>query len=168
LFFDERKTTNPPYGGSITITNPVGGFSNPYLGFAGGNPFPSSGTFPPTSGVYIQMPRNTQPTYMAQWNASYQRQFANNWLATVSYLGNKTTHLWIGSEINPAVYSPGATTATTEARRLLVMQNPKGAAYGSLNQADEGANAHYEALVLSLQHRFGHGFTLLTNYTDSA
>jgi hypothetical protein len=166
-YFDERKTTNPPYGGSITITNPAGGFSNPYLNFAGGNPFPSTGTFPATSGVYIQMPRNTQPTYMAQWNASYQRQFANNWLATVSYIGNKTTHLWVGSEINPAVYTPGATTATTEARRVLVLRNPKGAAYGSLNQADEGANAHYEALVLSLQHRFGHGFTLLTNYTDS-
>jgi hypothetical protein len=168
LYFDERKTTNPPYGGSITITNPAGGFTNPYLTFPGGNPFPSSGTFPPSSGVYIQMPRNTQPTYLTQWNASYQRQFAGNWLASISYLGNKTTHLWVGSEINPAVFTPGATTATTETRRVLYLQNPtRGAAYGSINQADEGANAHYEALLLSVQHRFGHGFTLLSNYTDS-
>jgi hypothetical protein len=168
LFFDERKTTNPPYGGSLTITNPAGGFSDPYLNFPGGSPFPSSGTFPAQAGVYIQMPRHTQPTYMAQWNASYQRQFAGNWLASVSYIGNKTTHLWVGSEINPAIFTPGATTATTEQRRVLVLQDKvKGAAYGSINQADEGANAHYEALLLSVQHRFGHGFTLLTNYTDS-
>jgi len=181
-YFDERKTTNPPYGGSIAISNPAGGFSDPYLNFPGGNPFPSSGTFPSTSGIYIQMPRNTQPTYMAQWNVSYQRQFAGNWLATVSYIGNKTTHLWVGSEINPAVFIPGnclagqfgltkdgacSQTSNTESRRVLVLRNPKGAAYGSLNQADEGANAHYEAVVLSLQHRFGHGFTLLTNYTNS-
>ncbi len=128
------------------------------------------------------MPRNTQPTYMAQWNASYQRQFAGNWLATISYIGNKTTHLWVGSEINPAVYIPGncvagqygltkdgacSQTSNTESRRVLILRNPKGAAYGSINQADEGSNAHYEALVLSLQHRFGQGFTLLTNYTNS-
>lgn len=167
LFFDERKTTNPPYGGSISITNPAGGFSNPYLNFPGGSPFPSSGTFP-NQGVYIQMPRNTQPTYLVQWNATYQRQFAGNWLASVSYIGNKTTHLWVGSEINPAIYMPGATTSTTDQRRVLYLQSPtKGSAYSSINQADEGANAHYEALLLSVQHRFGQGFTLLTNYTNS-
>ena len=167
LFFDERKTTNPPYGGSITITQPAGGFSNPYLNYPGGNPFPSTNYFP-NFGVYIQMPRHTQPTYMAQWNVSYQRQFAGNWLASVSYLGNKTTHLWVGSEINPAIFTTGATTATTDQRRLLYLQNPaKGIGYGSINQADEGANSHYEALLLSLNHRFGHGFTLLANYTDS-
>src|SRR5262249_17191917 len=62
LFFDERKTTNPPYGGSLTITAPAGGFSNPYLTYPGGNPFPSTNSFP-TAGVYIQMPRDTKPTY---------------------------------------------------------------------------------------------------------
>ena len=166
-YFDERKTTNPPYGGSLTLTAPTGGWSNPYLNYPGGNPFPSTNTFP-TAGVYIQMPRDTKPTYMAQWNVSYQRQFAGNWLATASYLGNKTTHLWVGSEINPAVFTPGATTATTDIRRVLYLRNPiKGAAYGSINQADEGANAHYNAMVLSLQHRFGHGFTTLSNYTLS-
>jgi hypothetical protein len=166
-YFDERKTTNPPYGGSITLTRPAGGFSNPYLNYPGGNPFPSTGTFP-NAGVYIQMPRDTRPTYMSQWNATYQRQFAGEWLASISYIGNKTTHLWVGSEINPAIYSPGAAVSTTDQRRLLYLRDPvKGAAYGSINQADEGANAHYEALLLSLQHRFGHGFTLLTNYTNS-
>jgi len=166
LFFDERKTTNPPYGGAITLTNPGGGFTNPYATYPGGNPFPSSSF--PLNGVYIQMPRDTKPTYLISWNASYQRQFKGNWLASVTYLGNKTTHLWIGSETNPAVFTPGATTATTEARRLLTLQNPaRGVFYGSINQADEGANAHYNALLLSVQHRFSHGFTLLTNYTDS-
>jgi carboxypeptidase family protein len=166
LFFDERKTTNPPYGGSITLTTPAGGFTNPYLTYPGGNPFPSNSF--PVAGVYIQMPVHTQPTYMAQWNATYQRQFAGNWLASVSYIGNKTTHLWVGSEINPAVGSATASTGTTDQRRLLYLQSQaKGQFYGSINQADEGGNAHYNALLLSLQHRFGHGFTLMTNYTDS-
>jgi hypothetical protein len=32
---------------------------------------------------------------------------------------------------------------------------------------DDGAVAHYHAVLLSVKHSFGHGFTLLTNYTDS-
>ena len=170
LFFDERKTTNPPYGGSISIPAPAGGFTNPYLTYAGGSPFPPHGeaTFP-LAGVYINMPRTTRPTYMAQWNATYQRQFAGNWLASVSYLGNKTTHIWVGSEVNPAIYIPGAsTTGNTNQRRLLYRQNPvAGAYYASINQADEGSNSHYNAVLVSLQHRFSHGFTVLTNYTNS-
>jgi hypothetical protein len=114
------------------------------------------------------MPRTTRPTYMAQWNASYQRQLPGNWLASVTYLGNKTTHLWVGSEVNPAIYGPGATTGNTNQRRILYLQSPaKGINYASINQADEGSNAHYNALLLSMQHRFTHGFTLITNYTNS-
>ncbi len=147
IFFDERKTTNPPYGGSIDIPTPAGGFTDPYLNYPGGSPFPPGAnvTFP-RAGVYINMPRTTRPTYLAQWNVSYQRQFARNWLASITYLGNKTTHLWVGSEVNPAVFGPGATTSNTNQRRMLYRQNPvAGAYYASINQADEGSNAHYNA-----------------------
>ncbi|MEO7143685.1 MAG: TonB-dependent receptor [Bryobacteraceae bacterium] len=176
LFFNERETTNPPYGSSIDIPTPAGGFINPYLNFPGGSPFPPNGTatFPP-AGVYINMPLTSHPTYVAQWNVTYQRQFAGNWLASATYLGNKTTHLWVGSEINPAVYIPGtcagkpcSTTSNTNQRRVLYLQNPvTGASYASINQADEGSNSHYEAMLLSVQHRFSHNYTVLSNYTYS-
>ena len=61
---------------------------------------------------------------MAQWNVSYQRQITPNWLASATYLGNKTTHIWVGEEINPALYMPGATTGNTNARRALSRLNP--------------------------------------------
>ena len=32
---------------------------------------------------------------------------------------------------------------------------------------DDGAVAHYNAVLVSLRHPFGHGFTFATNYTDS-
>jgi hypothetical protein len=83
-------------------------------------------------------------------------------------MGNKTSHLWVGQEINPSVYIPGS-NASTQARRILTLASAsKGQYYASINQADEGANAHYNALLLSLQHRFSHGFTMLTNYTQSS
>jgi len=37
---------------------------------------------------------------------NYQRQFKGNWVASVSFLGNETTHLWIAEERDPAEYIP--------------------------------------------------------------
>ncbi len=174
LFYAERLTTNTPYGTSIDIPSPTGGFTNPYAGYPGGSPFPAAYSISkniafPTNGVYVNMPSDTHPTYMAQWNVSYQRQLTGNWLASVTYLGNKTTHLWAGEEINPALYIPGAsTTGNTNSRRLLSRLNPTaGAAYSSIVQSDQGGNGRYNGLLLSLQHRFAHNYTLLTNYTWS-
>jgi len=114
------------------------------------------------------MPLKIHPTYTAQWNASFQRQITANWLASASYMGNKTTHIWVGEDINPAVFGPGATTGNTNQRRLLYRQNPvAGAAYASITESDQGGNGHYHGLLLSIQHRFAHNFTLLTNYTWS-
>jgi len=105
---------------------------------------------------------------VAQWNVTYQRQLAGNWMASVSYLGNKTTHLWIAGEVNPAIYGPGATVGNTNQRRLLYLANPTlGAAYASIDTMDDGAVAHYQGLMLSVQHRFANNFTFLANYTDS-
>ncbi len=117
LFFPERLTTNPPYASSVTINNTS--FSNPYLGYPGGNPFPGAAIFP-VGGTYVDIPPNMRPTYMMQWNVSYQRQLGSDWLATVNYLGNKTTHIWGSYDINPAVYIPGS-TASTNQRRLLYL-----------------------------------------------
>ena len=184
-WFNERETTNAPIGTNIDTPNPVGGLSNPWQGYPGGNPFPQNGkAFFPTAGVYVNMPLNPKPTYVANWNITYQRQLpAAGWLS-VSYLGNKTTHLWSGNgEINPAVYIPGncvagqygltatglcSTTSNTNHRRVLYLANPAlGAAYASINTADDGAVAHYNGVLVSLQHRFAHNFTFLANYTDS-
>ncbi len=169
LFYPERLTTNAPYASQIDIPTPAGGLTNPWQGYPGGNPFPGSAIFPASGGVYVNMPIQTNPTYMIQWNASYQRQITANWLVSATYLGNKTTHLWVGQDINPAVYIPGkSTTSNTNQRRPLYLQNPTtGASYASITQSDQNGNSRYNGLLMSLQHRFSQGFTLLTNYTWS-
>ena len=173
LFYAERLTTNSPYGTAIDIPNPVGGFTNPYVGYPGGNPFPAPApppktfVFPPYS-VFVNMPLETHPTYTMQWNLSYQNEFAKNWLGSIAYLGNKTNHVWVGEEINPAVFGPGATTGNTNQRRLLYLQNSAvGAGYASIVQSDQGANSRYAGMLVSVQHRFANHFTLLWNYTRS-
>jgi hypothetical protein len=116
-----------------------------------------------------------RPTYMQQWDLSYQRQFAKGWVVSVTYIGNKTNHIWVGQELDPALYIPGtcgsaacSTTANTNQRRVLYLTNPAtGAAYSTIAQTDDGATANYNGVVVSAQHRFASNYTLLTNYTWS-
>jgi hypothetical protein len=182
-WFNERETTNAPVGTAIDTLNPVGGLSNPWLGYPGGNPFPQNGkAFFPTAGIYINMPIDPKPTYVANWNITYQRQLPGSWMASISYLGNKTTHLWSGGgEVNPASflglgactingvnYTTCSTTSNTQQRRRFFLANPAlGASYASVNTMDDGAVAHYNGMLASIQHRFAQNFTFLANYTYS-
>jgi len=107
--------------------------------------------------------------YQQQWDLSYQRQLAGNWLVTAAYLGSKATHLRTSIEENPAVYIPGnSTVANTQSRRTLTLLNPvQGALYSNITLADDGVNTNYNALRISAQHRFSHNFTVLSVYTWS-
>ena len=172
LFFNTRFANNPPWGAQITLTNPAGGFSDPYSTYPGGNPFPAllTGwqTQPfPAFGVYVNAPLDTEPTALHQWNVGAQRQFGD-WLVSASYLGNRSNHLWRATELNPAVYSPGATTATTNQRRVLYRQDPvQGQYYGTICQLDDTGKAHYHGMLLSLQRRLKNNLSVLSNYTLS-
>ncbi len=177
LFFPERLTTNPPYASSVTLNNVP--FSNPWAGQPGGNPFPGAAIFP-LAGTYVNIPPNLSPTYMMQWNLSYQRQISRDWLVTVNYLGNATRHIWGARDINPAMFIPGncgvskgkpvpcSSTGNTNQRRLLNQLNPaQGRYYSSIVQADDGGVSSYNGVLFSVEHRFAHNFTLLSNYTWS-
>ena len=170
---------NPPFGPQVTLTSGPYQFGNPWSTVAGGNPFPlptpgKSVAFPlPNAEVFL--PPHIHPPTVAVWNASVQHRFSENWVFTISYLGNKSSHLWIGNETNPAVYIPGtcgssacSSTGNTQARRVLSLLNPKvGQYYSSMIVADDGINANYNGLLTSIEHRFAHSYTLLANYTWS-
>ena len=172
LFFNTRFANNPPWGAQITLTSPAGGLTDPYSTYPGGNPFPALSTgwqtqALPTAGVYVDSPLDTHPTSLQQWNVGVQHQLGS-WLLTGSYLGNHSSHLWRATEVNYAVYSPGATTATTNARRFLVLRNPTyGPLYGTIGQLDDSGRANYSGMLLSAQRRLHSGLTVLANYTLS-
>ena len=87
LFFNTRFANNPPWGAQITLTNPPGGFADPYLGYPGGNPFPAlehrlGRRSRSRRSASTSTRRSTpQPTSLQQWNVSVQRQFGD-WLLT--------------------------------------------------------------------------------------
>jgi len=175
LFYPERWTTNPPYAsqvnGSTALLN-TAPFSNPWNGYVSGtgvpgDPFPGAAIFP-SSGAYVSIPPNVHATYMMQWNLSYQKQIAKNWLATATYIGNKTNHILGENDINSPVLLPGATVANEQARRPLTLINAaQGAYYSTIIQTDDGATSSYNGLLLKADHRFSSHVSMLTNYTWS-
>lgn len=180
IFFDQPETFTdsafslaPPWANGLTLTVPAGGFLNPFQGVAGGNPFPNP--FPPNknatfnqSGTYVNLPLGLHHPYMQQWDLSVERQLGGDWAITVSYIGNKATHLRSGFEENAPVYAAGATAKNEQARRVLSLINAaNGAYYSTITMMNDGVNTSYNALQASARHRFSHGYTLLVNYTYS-
>ncbi len=170
-FFD-RFSIGAPFNNTVSIFSPAGGFTNPYLGYPGGNPFPLPQPAPrdaafPDFGPFITLPTEIKPTYDQAWNFTVQRQVGSDWLLSINYLGRKATHRWLNRAINPAVYIPGnSTTANTNNRRTLFLANAvDGRKYGVVGTADDGGNANYHGLRLSAKHRFAQSFSLLVNYT---
>ena len=172
LFYPERWTTNPPYASSIALGTNAGPFSNPYLGYVSptgvpGDPFPGAAIFP-GQGTYVTIPPHVPVEYILQWNLSYQRQIGKDWLATATYIGNRSNHIPGQHDINVPQPSPTATTSNEPARRTLTLLNAaQGAFYSAIDETDPGGTATYHALLLKLEHRFANHFTWLANYTQS-
>ena len=99
-FFD-RFGIGPPWGSTITIFNPPGGFTNPYQGYPGGAPFRYPFRLQP---MYFFPPGRTirrlclctsiRLTCSSGISLSSTRS-GKDWLLSASYLGNKSTHRWI-------------------------------------------------------------------------
>jgi hypothetical protein len=165
-------------------------------------PFPSVRDFP-SAALWIVIPPTNQPTYVGEWTASYQYQFANNWVFTASYIGNKSTHLPMGYAINfsetpnenlgqpNTCFLPSATAVATATEPICASGNENEREYlnllaggsvtaktvttnlgvnelsGAMEMGTESANANYNGLLVTLNHRIGHGFTWYANYTYS-
>jgi hypothetical protein len=179
-FFNAKYADEAPWGNSVTLASPSGGLANPYASYPGGNPFPTplppakNSTFP-SGAAYINFPLSPNATYVQQWGFSYELQPAKDWLVSLNYIGNKSTHLWAQFDANHGIYIPGtcgsaacSTTGNINQRRILYLLNPAaGAAYGSIDTLDDGANANYNGVIVKAQHRFSQNFSLLSSYTYS-
>jgi hypothetical protein len=169
-----------PWGTSTTPAN----CGNP----AATNPFLTFQQVPPHSFVfpknaqYIVLPDKFHAPYTIQYTASVQHQFSHGWQAEIDYNGNRTDFGPYGLPMNPTVYNttlcPTATScASGDASRFkLTMANPTWGPYyaggGTLTGNGSiyimaGANASYNGMVASIQHRMSSNFVFMANYTYS-
>ena len=158
-----------PFGTELTTTNTT--FDDPWVFTPGGNPFPIVAnpdmTFP-VYGGFVSFPLDQKPPYSDQWNVSVQRQLGSAWMVSANYLNNRGHRMPMGQQLNPAIYTAGATTATTNQRRLTSIENPReGQYYGSILGVLPEGTSEYDGLLLSAQHRSANGLFVSGNYTLS-
>jgi len=148
--------SSPPGFPSVTINNPSN-YANPLAGSP--NPFQKGTIKTPVS--LTSLAPNLRPPYDIQWNLSVQRQLPGDVLVEADYIGTAGVDLIRNRQINPAVFGPGATTASTNARRIYAPN------FASVNQIENSANSHYHSLQLSANKRFSRGLSFLASYTWS-
>ncbi len=148
----------------LSIPSPQS-FTNPYLGFPGGDPFPrphisrsqfatykfilpvSGGTLDPASRV----------GYTQNWNFTVEHQFPRNIALSVAYVGNHAIDIMGSRQFNPAILQPGATTGNENSRRLYP-------GLGAMELASSYVYEEYNSLQVNATKRFSRGLTLLTNF----
>jgi hypothetical protein len=183
-----------PWGSRVSLTTPKGGLDDPWLDVPGGNIFPfnldANVPFPP-QGLYITQPYDLKTPYSQSWNLTVQRQIGAEWVASASYLGSNSVHIWGNNPINTAIYFPGvanangeclaegytfrtapgstcSTAANLQDRRPISMQRPAdGALISWLTETDDGGVQNYHGMLLSLERRVSSGVSVRGNYTWS-
>ncbi len=177
--------SNQPFRLAVTLPGPSGGFTDPFLGQPGGDPFipgnsfgyPVPWVFDPDHVAPFVMPANVQtsdPNYrdpfIQQWNVGMQRSFGANWLFDLSYVAQAATHLNWSTQGNPAQYIPGvdangnplSTPGNVNSRRIYYPGQ-----IGSVQHAASTGNANFNSLQFTVQKRWGSGLTFLSSYTWS-
>jgi hypothetical protein len=159
-------STNQPFSLKLTINNPPGGIDNPYQ--TTGNPFPF---VPPQTPEERSTYRFLTPMAMTQWDPDFRNAVVQQWnlnvqqrlfgayIATIAYVGSRGDHLFMTNELNPAIF--GAPGRTLDERRPLFP------IFASVTNQSSEARSKYHSLQLSLNKRFSHRFSILSNYTWS-
>src|SRR5436190_15513965 len=128
IFYDQPNTISwnsqadqAPFGTVLSTTgNAVNSMTNPYAGAI--NPFPAelnppkNAFLPQFSSQFLYVTDMRNP-YIQAWNFTLERQLKGGIVLRTSYAASKGTRLVSIRELNPAVYAPGVTTATTNQRR---------------------------------------------------
>ncbi len=161
------NTINPNYNPFTiqTTINFPSSTANPYNGQV--NPFPIARPHP--SNVTFPLPMSANPfSYgmaaptIQQWNFTIEQQLPASSLLRVAYEGQAAYHLFGSVEANAAVYDP--TLSANDNRRNVNQRRPLGQYYQGLALGKNIGTSSYNALVVSVEKRMSHGFSVLAGY----
>jgi hypothetical protein len=161
----QRTDATQPTDLYLSIPAPQS-FTNPYLGYSGGDPFPR-GHIPPSGFSAYQflepvsggmLDPASRVGYTQNWNFTIERQLAGNSALSIAYVGNHAVDIMGSRQFNPAIFGPGASVANENSRRLYP-------GLGAVELASSYVYEEFESLQVNATKRFNQGLTLLSNFT---
>ncbi len=184
--FLSNPAAAPPFGNRIRLTDPPGGFDNPYGHLPGGDPHPivpGPNAEYPLGGTFASIRPDLNAPRIQSWNVTVEKQLGAVWQTSASYLGRYSDRLWGLQAVNYGVfmglgpctiqgvsYAVCTTNANLQQRRVLSLsgENPAAAPVIGILDAftDEGTQS-YRGVRLSIQRRAASGVSFNANYTLS-
>ena len=184
--FMSNPAAAPPYGNRVRLTDPPGGFDNPYGHLPGGDPHPivpGPDTQFPASGTFASIDPALNAPRIQSWNVTVEQQLGTSWQVSASYLGRYSDRLWgfqalnygmflgLGPcTINGVAFAVCTTNGNLQQRRVLSLSNENPRAAGLIGVLDGYTNdgdQSYRGLRLSVQRRAATGLGISANYTLS-
>jgi carboxypeptidase family protein/TonB-dependent receptor-like protein len=115
-------------------------------------------------------PRIRTP-YTLQYNLTIERGFGRDYVATVSYVGNRGVKLYALEQLNPALgtffATPAGRTIPDPAQGNANARRANDDIQGGIDQMVSAGNSHYHSFQAQLQKRFSNGLVFQTAYTFS-
>ncbi len=157
---------NAPFSPSVTLfgTN----LFDPYGSAGVTNPFPPFAPVHADANSRFVLPQQFQ-YFNTHWglgrtdafNLTIEQQLASDVVFRAAYVGTQGRDLQYFEERDPAIFQPGATVSSTNARR------PLAPTYASLIEMNNDGISNYHSLQLTLEKRFSSRFSVISNYTYS-
>jgi hypothetical protein len=168
----QNTVDNNPFSPGLSLTSPVGPFSDPYRGLASHPPFPfpapkdfvfplpiSVLTFDPSTHFIVPMSYN--------WNLTMEQQLRPDWLLRTAYVGSRGLHIRRDEQLNPVIYNPGAPAPYGNPSLAANSRRQYMPGLTSVGMETQTGASNYHSLQATLEKRFTHGFTVLASYTWS-
>ncbi len=160
----QRTNQTQPRNFALNIANPANPWDNIFAGTS--SPFPRAKTPISQFGTYnFTLPvaggvldPNSKVATIQDRNFTVEAQITPSLAVSLAYVGNHVQHVMGSRQLNPAVYSPTATLANTQARRIYQ-------GLGAMEVASSYEYADYNGLQLNVVRRVSTGLHILTNFT---
>jgi hypothetical protein len=153
---------------TVSLSDPYGsaGVANPFPAeFGPTNPGPNT-TFPSDISFNQIFSRHFRLPMVLSYNLTLEHGMGQDWLLRVAYVGNDA-HRLSGTgdqedgllQLNPSIYIPGQSNENNVQQRRVYPD------YGSIGSINSGVNSNYNAAQITLEKRFNHGLSFLSNFT---
>ena len=117
----------------------------------------------PSNQTYV--PYNVPVGRINEWQLSVEHTFANNYLASLAYVGSHGSNLQFSTDVNQ-ILSPTGIAASAAAGKAIQADRPF-PAWGQLTGYNYNALSNYNALQAAITKRYSNGFLFSFNYVWS-